>query len=317
MLRGLPSYPDENVLVGYDHFDDAGVYRLTNELAVVNTMDFFPPIVDDPYVFGQVAATNALSDIYAMGARAITAMNIVCFPVGELPFEVLGKILEGGLSKVHEAGAASLGGHSVDDKELKYGLSVTGVIHPKRILTNSAAKPGDSIVLSKPLGVGILTTAVKLRKAKEDVLTLAIESMTTLNRSGAEVSLEYGARSATDITGFGLLGHGSEMARGSGVRIRIRAEAVPVLPRTIELAERKIETMAYKANKENLGGFVQFKPSVPKALERIFMEAETSGGLFVSFPAEKAESAAEAMRKRGLKAAVIGEVLEGQGIEIV
>ena len=305
------------MLVGYDHLDDAGVYRVSEDLAIVNTMDFFPPIVDDPVTFGQVAAANALSDIYSMGAKALTAMNIVCFPVGTLPFEVLGKIMEGGLSKVHEAGAASLGGHSVDDKELKYGLSITGLVHPDRILSNSQAQPGDKVVLTKPLGVGLITTAVKLKKAKEDVLPPAIESMTTLNRSASETALEFGATSATDITGYGLFGHSSEMARGSGVRIRIEAESVPLLPKAVEFAEKKIETMAYKANMENLGDFVEVGSDVSAAHQRIFMEAETSGGLFIAFPEDKAEAAAEAMREKGLEAAVVGEVLEGEGIVVV
>jgi selenide,water dikinase len=291
------------------------VYRLNDTTAIVNTIDFFTPIVDDPFEFGQIAAANALSDVYAMGGSALTAMNIVCFPAGKLPFEVLGRIMEGSLTKVREAGALPVGGHSVDDPEIKFGLAVTGIVHPERVLTNSGAQPGSAILLSKALGTGILTTAVKLKKAKPDVLPPAIESMSRLNKTASEIALRHSASSVTDITGFGLLGHASEMARGSGVKLQLHSEALPLLPETHPLAVRKVETMVYSSNVENLGDFVEFR-DVSDAYHRIMLEAETSGGLLIALPEEKAEDALAELKETGHAAARIGLVAEGQGIVV-
>lgn len=292
------------------------MYRLSDTTALVNTVDFFTPIVDDPYEFGQIAAANALSDVYAMGGTPLTVMNIVCFPSDKLPFEVLGSIMQGSLAKVREAGALPVGGHSVDDPEIKFGLAVTGIVHPDKILTNSGAKPGNALLLSKALGTGILTTAVKLKKTKSEVLPPAIESMSRLNKVASEIALRHSATAVTDITGFGLLGHASEMARGSAVRLDIHSGSLPLLPETHSLAERKVETMVYSSNLENLGGFVQLQDGVTDAYHRIMLEAETSGGLLIALPEEEAEGALAQLKETGHAAASIGRVVEGQGIGV-
>ena len=230
----MPLEEDPNLLVGRETSDDAGVYRLSDEVALVQTVDFITPVVNDPYDFGRIAAANALSDVYAMGGRPLTAMNIVCFPVKEMDKEVLREILRGGLEKVHEAGAALVGGHSVEDPEIKYGLSVTGVVHPDRVLTNAGARPGDAFILTKPLGTGILATAIKAGLVSDEVQRRAVEVMAMLNKKAAEVMGSYPVSCCTDITGFGLLGHALEIATASKVVITLYAERVPLLPEVLD-----------------------------------------------------------------------------------
>ncbi len=298
---------DPNLLVGHDHFDDAGVFRLDDETALVQTLDFFPPPVDDPFTFGQIAAANALSDVYAMGGQPLTALNIVGFPDKELPAEILGEILRGGQERVTAAGAVLVGGHSVRDTEIKYGLSVTGRVHPEKMITNTGAQAGDVLVLTKPIGVGTLTTAAKQDKIDEADLAEAIAVMTALNKDAAEVMVELGAHGATDITGFGLVGHAFEMAQGSGVGLRIDAAVVPLLARTIELAQAGVLTRAYKSCREHLGAKL-IADGVDETLVNVLCDAQTSGGLLISFAADVAERAVDLMQQGGVAARVVGSV---------
>ena len=244
MLHGLPATDDPNLLVGIETSDDAGVYQLTEDLAIINTTDYFTPIVDDPYTYGAIAATNSLSDVYSMGGVPKTALNITYWPKDQLDFEILGEILRGGAEKVKEAGAVSLGGHTVTSKELMYGLAVTGIVHPDRVVRNFGAKPGDGLILTKQLGTGILTTGLKFDKVSDDVLPQIVESMGRLNASASEVMQKHGVHACTDITGFGLLGHGSEMAQGNDVRLEIFADKVPYF----DDAPRLVKKKTYKAH---------------------------------------------------------------------
>jgi len=307
VLRQLPRISDPNLLVGHDHFDDAGVFRLDDETALVQTLDFFPPPVDDPFAFGQIAAANALSDVYAMGGQPLTALNIVGFPDKELPAEILGEILRGGQERVTAAGAVLVGGHSVRDTEIKYGLSVTGRVHPQRVMTNAGARAGDTLLLTKPIGVGTLTTAAKQDKIDEAGLAEAIAVMTALNKDAAAVMVEVGAHGATDITGFGLVGHAFEMAQASGVGIRIEARGVPLLARTMELAQAGVLTRAYKSCREHLGEKL-IVDGVDETLVNVLCDAQTSGGLLISLAADVADRAVDMMRQRGVAAHVVGMV---------
>jgi len=307
VLRQLPRISDQNLLVGHDHFDDAGVFRLDDETALVQTLDFFPPPVDDPFAFGQIAAANALSDVYAMGGQPLTALNIVGFPDKELPAEILGEILRGGQERVTVAGAVLVGGHSVRDTEIKYGLSVTGRVHPQRVITNAGAQAGDTLILTKPIGVGTLTTAAKQDKIDEAGLAEAIAVMTALNKDAAAVMVELGAHGATDITGFGLVGHAFEMAQASGVGIRIDARAVPLLARTMELAQAGVLTRAFKSCREHLGEKL-IVDGVDETLVNVLCDAQTSGGLLISLAADVVERAVDMMQERGVAAHVVGTV---------
>ncbi len=306
VVRNLPRPTDPNLLVGTDHFDDAGVYKLDDATALVLTVDFFPPLVDDPYQFGRIAAANSLSDVYAMGGRPLTVLNIVGFPDEDLPIEILGEILRGGAERVAAAGAVVAGGHSVRDSEIKFGLAVTGVVHPDRILTNGGAKVGDVLVLTKPIGSGILTTAAKKGMIGEDDLTEAIEVMADLNRAAAEAAIEVGVHAATDITGFGLVGHAFEMASASGVSVEIRAESVPLLARALELAGAGVVTRAHQSNLEYLGD--RFSGgTVDPTLINVLADAQTSGGLLLAVAPDRADALVAALRKRNTRtAAVIG-----------
>jgi selenide,water dikinase len=318
VLRGLPKPTDPNLLVGTETCDDAGVYRLTDEIALVQTIDFFPPVVDDPYVYGQIAAANALSDVYAMGGVPKTALNLVGFPDKELPFEVLGRILAGGAERAAAAGCVIVGGHTVRDTEIKYGMAVTGVVHPKKVIINANAKPGDKLVLTKPLGTGHVTTAAKKRDCPEETYRAACLSMVELNKGAAEAMLEVGVNAATDITGFGLAGHAFEMATGSGVTFVLHLSALPLFPRFAELVERKHATRASKSNADYVacGLAVEGTPD-PVALAA-FYDAQTSGGMLMSVPAAKAEALVAACRKRNTPTAVIiGDVVASQGPALV
>ena len=273
-------------MVGHETMDDAGIFVLSEDMALVQTVDFFAPIVDDPYMFGQVAAANALSDVYAMGGEPLTAMNVVGFPSGKLPLEVLREILRGGQDKVHEAGALIVGGHTIIDEELKYGLSVTGRAHPKKLLTNAAAKVGDRLVLTKPIGTALLATVAKKGELGEAQLTALIDSMRSLNAAASKAALELGARCATDVTGFGLLGHASHIARASNVTIRIHVQRVPLLAGAREAAERGVRTGGADRNLAYLEPQVAWGAATE--VDRVLMiDPQTSGGLLVALGSEQ------------------------------
>lgn len=295
------------MIVGIDTADDAGVYKLSDSLALIQTVDFFTPIVDDPYTFGQIAAANSLSDVYAMGGKPLTAMNIVGFPLGCLDGEVLAEILRGGYDKVTEAGAILVGGHTVEDKEPKFGLSVTGVVRPDQVWANAGAKPGDVLVLTKALGTGILTTAAK-GDLFLDGLSAAIDGMKQLNKTAAEILCQFKVNACTDITGFGLLGHLSEMVSASGVTAELTAKALPCLPRAAEAAAMGLVPGGAYTNREYLQRIV-FADTVPEYLRDICFDPQTSGGLLASLPAHQAQAAVEALRAGGIDcAAVIGTI---------
>jgi len=298
VLRQLSPVADPNLLIGPEHFADAGVYRLREDLALVLTTDFFPPLVDDPYTFGQIAAANSLSDIYAMGARPVAALNIVGFPDQELPIEVLGDILRGGADKVRQAGAVIVGGHSVRDAEVKYGLAVTGVVDPRKFVSNRGARPGDRLILTKPLGSGVLTTAAKKGLIAPADLSQAIEVMTQLNDRASTAMLANAATAATDITGFGLIGHAFELADASGVSITLQASAVPLMERVIELARGGCLTRAHRSNREFVGAMLSAE-GIEAALLGVLCDAQTSGGLLISIDASRAAALLAALNHQG------------------
>jgi selenide, water dikinase len=299
-------------MVGRETSDDAGVYRLTNELALIQTLDFFTPVVNDPYDFGRIAAANALSDVYAMGGRPLTAMNIVCFPLKELSKVVLKDILRGGLEKIHEAGAALVGGHSVDDLELKYGLSVTGIVHPDRVITNAGAQPGDGLILTKPIGTGVLATAIKGGLLSDTATRHVTELMATLNKGAAEAMTRYPVNACTDITGFGLLGHALEVALASRVRIEITVESVPLLPEALELAAMGLIPAGSYSNRHYCTDHVQVPATTDPLHLDLLADAQTSGGLLIFLPLSLAPSLLDILHAEGiLDAAIIGEVTEG------
>ncbi|MCM3338196.1 MULTISPECIES: selenide, water dikinase SelD [unclassified Paenibacillus] len=310
VLRQLPAtekHPD--LIVGLDTSDDAGVFRLNDELAIVQTVDFFTPIVDEPYAFGQVAAANALSDIYAMGGKPLTALNIVAFPISKLDKSILAEILRGAGDKVKEAGATLVGGHSIDDAEPKFGMAVTGIIHPDKVLTNAGARPGDKLVLTKPIGVGIMTTSLKRELLQPDEIELVTKTMTMLNKTAAEVMADYEVHACTDVTGFGLLGHGSELAQGSQTGLHIYAESVPVLPRVRELAEQGAVPGGTKNNFNHVKDNIRFDGRLDEISQLILCDAVTSGGLLLSVAEADAEALLQAMNDKGIAAACIGEVV--------
>ncbi len=290
--------------------EDAGVYKLTDDLAIVQTVDFFTPIVDDPYDFGQIAAANALSDVYAMGGKPMTALNVVCFPKDTLDFSILKKVLEGGLAKMHEAGVILVGGHTVDDPELKYGLAVTGVIHPAKVVHNNTAKAGDVLILTKPLGTGIISTAIKGGTASPKAIARIVKSMTTLNRAASESMLEVGVSACKDITGFGLLGHACEMIDGTKVGFEIDAAAVPLFPEAKEYYAMGMVAGGLARNREYRKNMVDFDAKVPDFLRDILFDPQTSGGLLIAVPKAKAPRLLQKLHQQGVKeAAVIGRVV--------
>ena len=309
VLAALPVPADPAVLVGTETSDDAAVYRLDDETAIVQTVDFFTPIVDDPYWFGAISAANSLSDVYAMGARPLFGLNIVGFPSNRLPLRVLEQILRGALDKAAEAGVSVIGGHTVDDTEPKFGLAVTGIVHPERVLRNSTARPGDELVLTKPLGVGIISTAVKRGLADEATARQAAELMAALNRDAAEAMVEAGAHACTDVTGFGLLGHLREMSAGSGVDVTLSANAVPVLPAARTFAGADVVPGGTLDNLAHVAPHVTFAPGVSPVSQLILADAQTSGGLLISLAADRVDALLDTLRARGVRdAASIGRV---------
>jgi selenide, water dikinase len=282
VLHDLPKFNDPDILVGTETSDDAGVYRLRSDLAIVNTVDFFTPIVDDPYVFGQISAANSLSDVYAMGGEPKTCMNIVCFPKGKMDIEILGEILKGGADKVKESGAVVIGGHSIIDEEIKFGMAVTGVIHPDKILRNVGVQEGDALILTKPLGTGIITTALKKGKASEESVNQAVTSMTTLNAAASLVARKQPVHACSDVTGFGILGHSLEMASGSGVTLVIESAKLPLLHRAPRLAEKGYITGGCKRNQEYLNDKMVIDKSIREGLVQVALDPQTSGGLLIA-----------------------------------
>jgi len=309
VLAKLPKQTDPNVLIGYDTADDAGVYQLAPDLALVQTVDFFTPIVDDPYTFGQIAATNALSDVYAMGGRPISALSIVGFPNKAEMLDILEKILQGGHAKMQEAGCAVIGGHSIGDDEIKFGYAVTGLVDPRRVLSNAAARPGDRLILTKRLGTGIISTALKKGRASEAAVNAASESMCTLNRSASEVALQFAAHAATDITGFGLLGHAREMAVASKVSLLLDSRLVEFLPHALDYSREGFLPGGLQRNREFLEGCVEFGAGVAEEVQNLLHDPQTSGGLLLSLDAGDAPKLLDAFRERGIPAREIGEVV--------
>ncbi|MDD2541798.1 MAG: selenide, water dikinase SelD [Desulfuromonadaceae bacterium] len=309
-LCGLDLPVDPDLIVGIDKADDAGVYRISDDLALVQTIDFFPPMVDDPYCFGQIAAANALSDIYAMGGIPKTAMNVVAFPAKTLDMSILRTIIEGGLSKMREAGVVLVGGHTVEDSELKYGLSVTGFIHPGRILTKRNLQTGDRLILTKPIGTGIVSTAIKAGLADQSLTDRVTQAMATLNRNAALTMEDFPVHACTDITGFGFLGHLAEMVVDSGHGVRITAAHVPMYPEALEWAAMGlIPTGAYN-NRNFRGSFVDFGTNVSQRVQDVLFDPQTSGGLLIAVAATEAERLVHALHATGIEsAAIVGEVI--------
>ena len=310
MLARLPKQLDPNVLVGFDTADDAGVYQLSPELALVQTVDFFTPIVDDPFTFGQIAATNALSDVYAMGGRPISALSIVGFPNSGKDIDILEKILQGGLAKMQEAGCTVIGGHSIGDEEIKFGYAVTGVINPQRVWKNVGARPGDRLILTKRLGTGVIGTAIKKDAAAESEVAAAVASMCTLNRAAMETALPYEIHCATDVTGFGLLGHAREMAIGSGVSFTIASAQIDLLPGAREMARKGFLPGGLKRNEEFIGGCVEFVPGVPDDIKDLLFDPQTSGGLLLAVVPQDAPQLLDSLRAAGVDASSVGEIVQ-------
>jgi selenide,water dikinase len=312
VLRNLPPPTDPNLLVGTDTHDDAGVYRLTDDLALVQTIDFFPPVINDPFVYGQIAAANALSDVYAMGGKPRTALNLVGYPDDKDPeLTWLQKILEGGHERCSAAGCTIVGGHTVRDNEIKFGYAVTGVVHPQKVLTNATAKPGDKLVLTKPLGTGFVTTAHKANDCPDATYQAAVASMIQLNALGLEAIEEVGGTHAlTDVTGFGLAGHAFEMAEGAGVTVVLELGRLPLLPGVEKLAVQKhFRTRASKTNAEYVGAGLKVEGKVDAVRLEVFHDAQTSGGLLVSVAADRAAALLDALKRRNAAAAaIVGEV---------
>ncbi len=313
MLGKLARQQDSNVLVGFDHADDAGVYQIAPDQALVQTVDFFTPIVDDPYTFGQIAATNALSDVYAMGGRPLTSLALVCFPE-KADLEILERILAGGLSKMVEAGCTVIGGHSIRDDETKFGYAVTGLVHPKKILANRGAKAGDALVLTKTLGTGVISTAIKNGKAEPSWIDGAVQSMTTLNKQAAELigKKQYRVRAMTDVTGFGLIGHAREMALASNIALRFFSKDIPILPGALDCIRAGNIPGGLKANREFAECVVGYEATIESELKTLLFDPQTSGGLLISIVEEDCAEFVLELDNLGIPARHIGNVIESQ-----
>jgi selenide,water dikinase len=302
----MPRQHLPGVLVGYEHSDDAGVYQLTPDTAIVQTVDFFSPIVDNAYTFGQIAAANALSDIYAMGGQPKSALSIVCFPSKGVDFTILGDIMRGGLDKLNEAGVALLGGHSVRDDEVKFGYAVTGVIESRNIKQNKSAKAGNRLILTKPLGTGLIATAIKRGKADSQHVETAVQTMLQLNRRASELALQFKVDAMTDITGFGLIGHAIEVARASGVSIEIRHQLLPLLPGALEYSREGYCAGGLTSNREFFSTDVQIDPGVASDIQNVLFDPQTSGGLLVFCESQDADALLQKLRSEGIDATDVG-----------
>ncbi len=308
---------DPNLIVGLDRSDDAGVYRLTDELAIVQTVDFFTPIVDDPFTFGQIAAVNSLSDVYAMGGTPICAMNIVGFPIDTMDISVLQEILAGGLDKMKEAGVTLVGGHSVTDPELKYGLSVTGTVHPNRVLTNRGIRGGDRLVLTKPLGTGIVNTAVKAELAERSAIESVIESMSTLNRYAAKIMRDFPVTACTDVTGFGLLGHIREMIEGGGVSVHIDVGKLPYFPQAVTYAEMGLLPEGLHRNEKHWKESLVVESGVERHMVDIVCDPQTSGGLLIALDENSTAQMVSRLRAKGIPAVDVGSAVVDDGEKVI
>lgn len=314
VLEKLPrGIPDENLLIGYDSKDDAAVYRITDDVAIVQTLDFFPPMVEDPYIFGKIAATNALSDVYAMGGEVKTALNIVCFPE-DMDLNVLGEIMRGGSEKVMEAGGILAGGHSIADDSVKYGLSVTGIVHPERMYPNNQGQPGDCLILTKKLGVGIICTANRIGEASESAMNEAVASMTTLNKRASEICQKFEIHACTDVTGFGFLGHLHEMMDGR-TSCEIFTEQIPVFGEAAGYADEFFLTAAGQKNRNHLERHVKFEQT-SFAMQEILFDPQTSGGLLVAVRPDQADGLLRELQAEGLPAKAVGKITERKETEI-
>lgn len=311
VLGNMPNKIDENLIVGFNSSDDAAVYKLSDDIAIIQTLDFFPPIVEDPYMFGKIAATNALSDIYAMGGEVKTALNIVCFPE-KLDAEILGEILRGGAEKVQEAGGVVCGGHSINDTEAKYGLSVTGVAHPNKVLTNNGCQIGDKLILTKPLGIGIITTAHKVGEASKEAYEKAMKSMETLNKYAAEKMKKYRVNACTDVTGFGFLGHLNEMVSDK-ITAKINAENIPFIEEAYSYAEEFLLTGAAQKNRNHLAGKYRFE-NIDFPMEEILFDPQTSGGLLISVEQADAEKLLKDLNELEIKSSIVGEIVAREDV---
>ena len=310
-MRQLPEILDPQVVVGTDTADDAAVYKLRDDLAVVQTVDYITPIVDDPFTFGQVAAANSISDVYAMGATPIFALSILGFPPQKVPLEMVEQILRGGISKATEAGIQIIGGHTVDDEEPKYGLVVTGVVHPEEVITNATARAGDDLILTKPIGTGVVNTAIKAEMAPENSIQEAIKVMTTLNRSASEAMVKVGVNACTDVTGFGLLGHLHEVTHASGVGAKIYLSSIPVITGVWDLLSDWIVPEGTHANVKYVQEWVEYEADLPEDAEFLLLDPQTSGGLLISVPKGKTEKLLTALDDAGVENfAFIGEIIE-------
>lgn len=316
VLCHLPKINDSNLLVGLETSDDAAVYKLNDETALIQTLDFFTPIVDDPYMYGQIAAANSLSDVYAMGGQPLLAMNIVCFP-NCLSQEILTAILKGGADKIQEAGALLVGGHTVEDNEPKYGLSVTGIVHPDKVISNATAKPGHKLILTKPLGMGILNTALKADLLLASQVEHVMNVMAVLNNIAAEGMKKYGATACTDITGFGLLGHAYEMAKASNVSLKIDYRSVPIMENTIAYGKMGLVPAGAYANKKYIAEYIHLDDGVPQHIQDILFDPQTSGGLLISVPQNQVDSLLDYYQQHlTVEFAMIGEVIEKNNASI-
>lgn len=304
VLSKLPKQINENVIVGYETADDAGVFRLNDETALVQTVDFFTPVVDEPEIFGQIAAVNSLNDIYAMGGTPLTALSIVCYPQ-KGNWDILGEILLGGQKQLNSENVTVLGGHSVDDQEIKFGYSITGTVDPKRVIRNSGAREGDVLILTKPIGTGVISTGIKFEKASRQAKDAALETMTKSAREASKAMTEVGVNACTDITGFGLMGHAFEMAKASGITFRIESSKVPLLPEVIELIEQKMLTRGDRNNRTYVGETVEFEKTVSREMQSALFDPQTAGGLLISVEESKANDLVEKLDI----AAIIGRVV--------
>jgi len=318
VLSGLPPQPkDENVLVGFDKADDAGVYRLRDDLAIVQTVDFFTPIVDDPFVYGQIAALNSINDVWAMAGTPLTALAITCFPKKGVEAAILGEIMRGGQETLNKYGVTLIGGHSVDSEQIMFGYAVTGVIDPKKIATNAGARPGDVIILTKPIGTGVISTGIKFEKATPEVAASSVATMLTAGKYAAEAMREFGVKGATDVTGFALIGHAWEMARASNVSILIESGKVPLLEGALELAAAGVMTGADKTNREYVGDDISIDESVSQEMQRLLYDPQTAGGMLISISAARAEDLRTRLRENYPQAEIIGRVVARDGHSIV
>jgi selenide,water dikinase len=317
-LSGLPKQPfDKNLIVGFETADDAGVYRLRDDLGIVQTLDFFTPIVDDPFVYGQIAALNSINDVWAMAGTPLTAMAITCFPKKGVDPSILGEIMRGGLDILNKNGVTLIGGHSVDNEQIMFGYSVTGVIDPSKVATNSGARVGDVIILTKPIGTGVISTGIKFEKASPEVAAASVETMLTPGKHAAEAMREFGVKGATDVTGFALLGHAWEMAKGSKVTILIEPGSVPVIDGALELATAGLMTGGDKTNREYVGDDVEIDPALDKNLVKLLFDPQTAGGMLIAIASDQAEALLLRLRENYPRASVIGKVTEAGSKSIV